>query len=260
MHQNNIFYQKIKKNFSERHNLLCLGLDPDPEKIPLSFGSGFLGIENFLENVIKETADKVICYKPNISFFEALGLDGLKLLEKIIKFIPINVPIILDAKRGDIGNTSKMQAKFIFDYFNADAITLHPYMGYDSLAPFFEYKSKFCFVLALTSNPSAIDFEKQNLQNNTPFYQKVAEKVIEWNQTTNNIGLVVGGTQKELSHLREFNNDLLYLIPGIGAQGGNYHEIKKIGINNDNLALINVSRSILYHQKSNFSIAIESLL
>ncbi|MFA5880345.1 MAG: orotidine-5'-phosphate decarboxylase [Candidatus Margulisiibacteriota bacterium] len=257
--QNHLFYQKIKKNISARKNYICLGLDPDLNKLPVKYPQNIQGLTDFLINAIEDTKDLVICYKPNISFFEALGIDGLKLLEKICQIIPDNVPIILDAKRGDIGNTSKCQAKYIFDYFKADAITLHPYMGLDSLSPFFEYQDKFCFVLALTSNPGAGDFEKQTLANNKPLYSLVVERCAVWHQQYQNIGLVVGGTQKELGELRNINSDLLFLIPGVGAQGGDYQNSVNLGKNKDDLAIVNISRGILYSDLG-FRKAFESFL
>lgn len=241
-----LFYKKIQENINKRKNYICLGLDPDLEKLPEQYPRNIEGIENFLTHAIEETKDIVVCYKPNISFFEALGIDGLKLLEKICELIPKNVPIILDAKRGDIGNTSKMQAKYIFDCFKADAITLHPYMGFDSLNPFFEYQDKYCFVLTLTSNPGAQDFEKQILASGKPLYNLVLERSIEWHKKYQNIGLVVGGTQKELGEVRKVNSDLLFLIPGVGAQGGDYQRSVDLGKNSDNLAIVNISRGILY--------------
>jgi orotidine-5'-phosphate decarboxylase len=131
-------------------------------------------------------------------------------LEKVRKKIPSDIPVIIDAKRGDIGNTSAKQARYIFDYFGADATTLHPYMGLDSLEPFFSYKDKFNFILTLTSNPSAIDFEKQVLSNGEPLYMYVAKKCKEWFSIYKNIGLVVGATQSELPEIRNLANNLIF--------------------------------------------------
>jgi orotidine-5'-phosphate decarboxylase len=245
----NSFYQKIATNKKKVNNHLCIGLDPDIDKIPDHFQKNINGLEKFLFEVIENTSDLCIAYKPNISFFEAFGIEGLKLLARVRKAIPDNTPVILDGKRGDIGNTSKMQARYIFDYFGADASTLHPYMGTDSLSPFFEYKDKFNFVLALTSNPGAKDFEKLKLESGVPLYQKVVETCVEWNKTYDNIGLVVGATQNELPEIRKTAKNLLFLIPGIGKQGGSYSEAVKNGNNKDSLSIINISRSILYCSK-----------
>ena len=160
MSTNHPIVRLLLKNKSRIQHCLCVGIDPDIEKIPDTFERSISGLNLFLEQLIKETSEYVLAYKANISFFEALGLEGLKTLESVRKHIPNSIPMILDAKRGDIGNTSSMQAKYLFDYFGADASTLHPYMGIDSLEPFFKYKEKLHFVLGLTSNPSSENFER----------------------------------------------------------------------------------------------------
>jgi len=215
-------------------------------KLPAQFPKTIQGISDFLKQVIEATSDLCIAYKPNIAFFEGLGIEGLHLLEMLCKCIPSNTPIVLDAKRGDIGNTSAMQAKFIFNYFGAAATTLHPYMGLDSLSPFFDYKDKFHFVLALTSNPGSADFEKKRLENGALLYESVFQQCINWNQTYHNIGVVIGATQSELGQLRKIDPGMLFLIPGVGAQGGDYTTAVECGSNQDQVALINLSRGILY--------------
>lgn len=252
------FYDKLKKNLDRTGTLLCVGLDPDLSRIPSFYSQNCEGIYQFLLDVIAQTQDKCIAYKPNISFFEGLGLDGLKVLEKIVRAIPDYIPVVIDAKRGDIGNTSKMQARYIYDYFGADATTLHPYMGEDSLLPFFDYKDKFNFVLALTSNPSAKQFEMRDLHDSTPLYRFIFEQCIAWHKQFQNVGVVVGGTQEHLKTLRSYSKDLLFLIPGIGAQGGDYNFAREAGANADGLALINVSRAVLYPETS-ISDAIQSI-
>jgi orotidine-5'-phosphate decarboxylase len=242
----NSFYQKINKNIFSKNNFICLGLDPDINKIPDHFSKDINGLEQFLVEVIENTLDLCIAYKPNVSFFEALGLDGLRLLERIRKRIPQEIPVIFDAKRGDIGNTSKKQAEYIFDYFGADAITLHPYMGLESLEPFLSYKDKYHFILTLTSNPGAAQFEKQSLANGNTLYLEVAKSCQKALETHKNIGLVVGATQNELEELRNKVPEPLFLIPGVGQQGGSYEDAVKYGKNKDGLAIINITRSILY--------------
>lgn len=244
------FTKKLKAKHQKVHNFICVGLDPDIDKFPECIPKTVQGIEEFLSQKIEETQETCIAYKPNISFFEAHGIEGLRVLENICKKIPSDTPIIIDAKRGDIGNTSKMQARFIFDYFGADATTLHPYMGHDSLSPFFDYKDRYNFILALTSNPGAADFEKQMLEDGTPIYKQVAKKAAEWHQDTQNIGLVVGATQTEAKAIRADNPELLFLMPGVGAQGANYDDTVKGNLNEDGLVLINISRAILYPQSS----------
>jgi orotidine-5'-phosphate decarboxylase len=225
---------------------LCVGLDPDSSKLPAGYTADVSGMTHFLKDIIDVTVDNCIAYKPNISFFEGYGLDGLHCLEEIIQHIDSRVPVILDAKRGDIGNTSRMQARFLFDYFNADASTLHPYMGFDSLQPFFDYTDKYHFVLALTSNPGASDFESLTLQSGKTVYEHVLSTLSTWNASYHNIGAVVGATQSQMADCRAIDDNLVFLIPGVGAQGGSYQEALKNGQNNEGLALINASRSILY--------------
>ncbi|MFC1616948.1 orotidine-5'-phosphate decarboxylase [Candidatus Margulisiibacteriota bacterium] len=243
---NHPFCQKLANNIKNKNTYVCVGLDPDLDKIPDFLPKNIKSLETFLTEIIEQTQEHCIAYKPNISFFEALGIEGLQLLEKIRKRIPAHIPVILDAKRGDIGNTSKMQAKFIFDYFGADATTLHPYMGIDSLEPFFNYKDKFNFILALTSNPSAKDFEKQLMNNKKPLYEFVTKNCSDWNKKYQNIGLVVGATQDELQEIRKIDTALPFLIPGVGAQGGDYETAVNNGTNEDGIVIINMSRGILY--------------
>ncbi|RAP27975.1 orotidine-5'-phosphate decarboxylase [Candidatus Marinamargulisbacteria bacterium SCGC AG-343-D04] len=233
---------------------LCIGLDPDISKLPSGYPQSVDGLTHFLCDIIDISHEHCIAYKPNISFFEAYGIPGLKSLETVIQHIKKSVPVILDAKRGDIGNTSAMQARFIFDYLNADATTLHPYMGFDSLEPFFKYTEKYHFVLGLTSNPGAKDFETQVLDSGLPLYRHIITQLETWNRKFHNIGAVVGATQEELSIIRKSHPSLLFLIPGVGTQGGSYKEAYLNGKNDHNLALINASRSILYAAKEKSSL------
>jgi orotidine-5'-phosphate decarboxylase len=164
-----------------------------------------------------------------------------------LEFIPKDVLTMADAKRGDIGNSSKMYAQSIFDYCNFDSVTLHPYLGYDSLSPFLEFDSKLNFILVLTSNPSASDFEKQKLENGNFLYQEVLSKVNSWNKN-NNCGIVFGATNAEelKSNISAFGK-LPVLLPGVGAQGGNLQDVVKIfSSNGNNNFLINISRALLY--------------
>jgi len=240
------FIDRLQNNYHQTQNLICVGLDPDLKQLPSFYSANIDGIFSFLMDVVLSTLDLCICYKPNISFFEALGIDGLKMLKKLVKEIPNTHPVIIDAKRGDIGNTSAMQATYIFDILGADATTLHPYMGDDSLMPFFKYKNKFNFVLGLTSNPGAKTFEKLLLHNNDYLYEKIIKQCVDWNFQYNNIGIVAGATQSELNKIRSIDSELLFLIPGVGIQGGCYKDMMSLGCNNNNLAVINVSRYILY--------------
>ena len=238
------------KDLTKKNNTsLCIGLDPDISKLPVGYEHSTAGIESFLCDIIDLTYTNCIAYKPNISFFEAYGIDGLQILKNVITYINKRVPVILDAKRGDIGNTSLMQAKFIFDYFDADATTLHPYMGLDSLEPFFNYKEKYHFVLGLTSNPGSKDFEEQLMSNDHSLSNFVINTLSKWNSTYNNVGVVVGATANKLAQVRAIDPNLVFLIPGVGSQGGSYSQAVTNGKNKDNIALINSSRSILYCSK-----------
>jgi orotidine-5'-phosphate decarboxylase len=242
------FIDQLQQNYSQVNHLICIGLDPDPQKIPKYYPQTMAGIFSFLVDVVDSSLGSCICYKPNISFFEALDISGLEMLKKLVSHIPKTHPVIIDAKRGDIGNTSKMQAKFIFDILGADATTLHPYMGEDSITPFLEYKDKYNFILGLTSNPGSETIEKlilRDTKHGEHVYDEVINQCGVWNKCYGNVGVVVGATQAELRQIRDRNSELLFLIPGVGAQGGRYQAVVA-GVNSDQLAVINSSRSILY--------------
>lgn len=253
------FLSKLKAAHTQSNNWLCVGLDPDMDRLPDRFDKSISGMESFLKQVVDETSDHCVAFKPNISFFEGLGMDGLALLKRLIAYIPNRVPVILDAKRGDIGNTSRMQAVFIYDELGADATTLHPYMGRDSVEPFFSYKDTFNFVLGLTSNPGSANFQQLEMKNGRDLYQNVMATCSEWNREFGNVGVVVGGTQEKLADARKVDDDLLFLIPGVGAQGGKYDDVVEKGKNREGLTLINASRSILYGQ-SNYRTNIAELI
>ena len=173
-------------------------------------------------------------------------MDGISWLKSLIAFAKQFHPVILDAKRGDIGNTAKKQAQFIFDYLEADATTLHPYMGSDSLFPFFEFKDKYNFVLVATSNPSAKEFEKQILSHQKVLSDVVYDKVLEWNQEYGNLGVVMGATDLDyMIQTRKRDLDLLYLVPGVGKQGGSFSDVEKVAKNKEGLVLINASRGLI---------------
>jgi len=240
------FVEKLLKISSKNDSLLCVGLDTDLNKIPKLLLEKKDPIFEFNKKIIDVTFDLVCAYKPNMAFYEAHGSKGWESLEKTCKYIPQNIPIIIDAKRGDIGNTAKMYAQTFFEKLKADGITLSPYMGQDAVLPFLEYKDKCAFILCLTSNVGAEDFQFLESQGES-LYIKVAKKVISWNKDKN-CGLVVGATAAEqLKKIREIAADLPILIPGIGAQGGDLKMAVKFGTDRyGNLAIINSSRSILY--------------
>ena len=245
----------IKMNFLEKllaasqHNqsLLCIGLDPDPELMPE------IDAFQFNQEIIDATSDLVCAYKPNLAFYEALGIAGLKALEKTLACIPAAIPVIGDAKLGDVSSSSKAYARAMFDVFGFDAVTVNPYLGHDSLAPFLAYKDKGTFILCKTSNPGSSDFQDVFLSTGepnekaVPLYQRVAMKAGEWN-THGNVGLVVGATYpQQLKTVRELCPDLPLLIPGIGAQGGDIEAAIRNGVDaHGRKAILNCSRRILY--------------
>jgi orotidine-5'-phosphate decarboxylase len=240
-----ISFQEKIKNISQTKKFLCVGLDPRVEQLPSGFSKDPKSFVNFCQDMISATGEYAGAFKPNMAYFECFGSQGLDILKKVIDFIPKEKLVILDAKRGDIGETSRAYARMAFEYFNADSITLSPYMGFDSLSPFFEYENKGSFLLCLTSNPSAKDFELPSL------YLDVATKAQEWNKK-DNVGLVVGATQTEqISKIRSVFSSGPFLIPGIGAQGGDLKEsiLKGSGKDLNAVPLINASRSILFASK-----------
>lgn len=237
-------YQKLLKQKEVTKNCLCIGLDPDVSKLPTYYPKTTEGTLSFLLDIINNTHTLCIAYKPNISFFEAMGLEGLKMLQTVCLNIPDKNAIIMDAKRGDIGNTSRMQAAFIFNNFKTDAITVNPLMGYDSVEPFLAYSDKLVFLLGLTSNPGSNDFERLPLNSGKTVYEQIIETSEQWNSQHQNIGLVIGATHSELPIIRT-KSSLPFLIPGVGAQGGTYKHAL-VGADKNGLCLINIGRQILY--------------
>jgi len=241
--------EKLGKKNSEGL-FICVGLDTDIDKIPAHLKNSPDPVFEFNRQVIEKTAGAAAAYKLNFAFYENSGAEGFEILKKTIDLIPADVLIIGDAKRGDIGNTAKMYADSIFNYFHCDASTINPYMGEDSVQPFLQFENKLNFILALTSNPGADNFEKLKLQNGDFLYQQVIVKVNDWNKN-NNCGIVFGATQiDELKNNLELINELPVLLPGVGAQGGSLEEVVKSFKEAGRLNyLINVSRGIIY--KSN---------
>jgi orotidine-5'-phosphate decarboxylase len=235
------FIDKLLSSSRKNNSLLCIGLDPDvtlmPKIDPLDFNKA----------IIDATADLVCSYKPNLAFYETLGLGGLKTLLKTAEYIPDYLPVIGDGKRGDIGNTAKAYARALFEIYGFDAATVSPYMGYDSVRPFIEYSDKGVFILCRTSNPGAVDFQSLADAEGRPLYEAVALKAREWNAQSN-IGLVIGATYpNELKAIRRICSEMPILIPGIGAQGGDLASTVKNGIDaQGEKAIISVSRQILY--------------
>jgi orotidine-5'-phosphate decarboxylase len=237
------FTDKLLNASRKNKSWLCIGLDPDPELMPA------VDVLQFNKAIIEATSDLVCAYKPNLAFYEALGAEGLTILEKTVKYVPGDIPVIGDAKRGDIGNTAKAYARALFSVLGFDAATVNPYLGFDSIEPFIDYRDKGVFILCRTSNKGATDF--QNLcTNGLPLYETVAQKAKEWN-IYSNIGLVVGATYpEELKRVRSICPEMPLLIPGIGAQGGDLASAVGYGVDaHGEKAIINVSRQILYASK-----------
>lgn len=238
--------KKLTQGIEKKNSMLCVGLDIDSGKLPAGCEDTIKGLCRFALDIIEATSDIVAAYKPNLAFYEALGPEGLSLLKLIISRIPEDITIILDGKRGDIGNTGDFYARACFEVFGADWATVNPYMGYDSIRPFTNYKDNGIFVLCLTSNAGARDFQRLDF-NGKPLYTHVAEKTASWNKE-NNCGLVVGATHPEqLTDIRAIAQDMPILIPGVGAQGGDLEKAVTGGTAGfTKPAIINVSRSVLY--------------
>jgi orotidine-5'-phosphate decarboxylase len=239
------FLEKLNSAAQRNGSRLCIGLDPDPERMPEK-----LSVLEFNRAIIEATADIVCAYKPNFAFYEALGSQGIDALRETIKAVPPGIPVIGDAKRGDIGNTARAYAKAIFERLGCDAATVSPYLGFDSVAPFIEYRDKGVFILCRTSNPGAEDFQSLSCEEGASsrrLFQIVADKASQWN-THGNIGLVVGATYpEELKLLRKAHPDLPFLIPGVGAQGGDLALAVRYGVNAQGKGIIlNSSRQVIY--------------
>ena len=239
------FFDKLTNATRKNKSLLCVGLDPDPERMPEK-----TGVVEFNRAIIDATSDLVCAYKLNFAFYEALGDKGLSALRSTIKYIPNDIPVIGDAKRGDIGNTAKAYAKAIFSNLNFDAATVNPYLGFDSIEPFIQYTDKGVFILCRTSNAGALDFQSLRCETEPgyrPLFEIVAEKASQWNKY-GNIGLVVGATYpEELRLIRQSHPDMPILIPGIGAQGGELESAVRYGVNSKReKAIISSSRQIIY--------------
>ena len=242
------FYQKVEAAVEANNSLVCVGLDPLLEKIPAHLGDGSQAIFEFCKTIVDATHDLVCGYKPQIAYFSGQEADDA--LQEIVAYIHKqypDIPIILDSKRGDIGATAQQYAKEAFDRYVADAVTLNPYMGYDSAQPFLDYADKGCIFLCRTSNPGAGDFQDL-VSDGQPLYQYVAKTVAKnWNKN-NNCCLVVGATAPEqLAEVRKLIGDMLLLVPGIGAQGGDVQATLEAGVTGaGNGLMINASRSIIY--------------
>ena len=240
--------QLINEIFTKK-TFLCVGLDTDINKIPAHLKNEDDPIFTFNKAIIDATAPYCVAYKPNLAFYECYGLKGMLAFEKTIQYIKENHPnhfIIADAKRGDIGNTSKMYAQTFFEEYNLDSVTVAPYMGEDSVKPFLEYEGKWVILLALTSNKGSHDFQLTEDKQGERLFEKVLKKSQEWG-TTENLMYVVGATQgKMFEDIRRIAPEHFLLVPGVGAQGGSLQEVCKYGMTKDCGLLVNSSRDIIY--------------
>ena len=228
-----------------KQSYLCVGLDTDITKLPDGITKDATGILQFNKEIIDATKDFAVSYKINTAFYEQLGSEGWRVLEKTRELIPSNILSIADAKRGDIGNTSTMYAKAFFETMDFDALTVAPYMGLDSVEPFLKFDNKITIVLGLTSNTGSLDFQT-NERYDPPLYKTVLKRVSTWG-SMKNLMFVVGATKaKALQEIRAIVPDHFLLIPGVGAQGGSATEVCQNGANQNGGLLINSSRGIIY--------------
>ncbi len=235
------FFERLQARAIASDSLLCVGLDPHPELLPENSARA---AHTFCEKLITATAEFACAFKPNAAFFEALGQDGVAALQAVIAAVPDGIPVILDAKRGDIASSAEAYARAAFDVLGAHALTVNPYLGGDAISPFFHAAEHGVFVLCKTSNPGADDFQL-HAQHGRALYEKVATRAVEWNQKYN-VGLVVGATYPEaLARVRRAAPGLWFLVPGVGAQGGDLAAALNAGLRPDGLGmLISVSRSL----------------
>lgn len=238
---------QIFEQIRNKQSYLCIGLDTDIEKIPGHLHAFDDPVFEFNKQIIDATHRYCVAYKPNIAFYEARGPRGWESLQKTLDYIPPGIFTIADAKRGDIGNTAALYAKTFFQYFHFDAVTVAPYMGMDSVTPFLGYKEKWVVLLAHTSNPGSADF--QMLASGTSgrrLYEEVILKAQEW-ATPDALMFVVGATQADrMASIRRLAPAHFFLVPGIGAQGGDLQQVSQHGINKECGLLVNSSRAILY--------------
>lgn len=238
--------QELIEQINTKKSYLCVGLDTSIDKIPQHLLQEEDPVLTFNKAIIDATKDFTVAYKINTAFYEAQGLEGWRIMEETLKYIPKNCFTIADAKRGDIGNTSEQYAKTFFETYPYDSVTVAPYMGKDSVGPFLKFKNKWTIVLGLTSNEGSLDFQFSPLADGSHLYEKVLKTVASWG-TPENLMFVTGATRAEqLAHIRTIIPDHFLLVPGVGAQGGDVASVSKAALNKDCGLLINVSRGIIY--------------
>ena len=245
--------KELAENIKRKKSFLCVGLDPDIRKIPECLLRDENPVLSFCKAIVDATAPYCVAYKPNLAFFESLGVTGWVAFEETVKYIRQRYPdqfIIADAKRGDIGNTSAMYARSFFEHIGVDALTVAPYMGEDSVSPFLGYPGKWVILLALTSNKGSLDFQMIENAEGTPLFETVMRRAMTW-ADTDQMMFVVGATRGELfDKVREIAPDSFLLVPGVGAQGGSLEEVARRGMTADCGLLVNSSRGIIYASTS----------
>jgi orotidine-5'-phosphate decarboxylase len=245
----NGFIEKLNACAKKNRSMLCVGLDPALERLPAGIPRSAKGVLEFNLAIIEATQKHVCAYKPNAAFYESLGAAGHRVLKATIDAVPEHIPVILDAKRGDIGNTARQYAISAFEKYGADAVTLSPYLGGDSLEPFLQYSDRGIIILCRTSNPGGADFQNLTLKNGKPLYMEVARRCKEWNKKWGNVAVVVGATApKELARVRKVIGDQMpVLLPGIGAQGGDAEAALKAGLGSTPASVVvNASRGVIF--------------
>ncbi len=241
--------QELIEQIKQKRSFLCVGLDTDPRKIPQCVLDLYDPVFEFNRAIIDATAPYCVAYKPNLAFYEAYGLSGMETFVKTIRYLKEHHPhhlIIADAKRGDIGNTSKMYARTFFEEYDVDALTVAPYMGEDSVTPFLEYEGRWVVLLALTSNKGSHDFQLTADAQGERLFERVLRTSQQWG-TEDNMMYVVGATQGRMfEDVRRVAPRHFLLVPGVGAQGGSLEEVCRYGMNADCGLLVNSSRGIIY--------------
>lgn len=248
------FHHLLTARESAADSLLCVGLDPVMEKLPSPFPRTVAGVGDYLVALIEATRDIVSSYKPNLPFYLALGDEGTRVLRRVREAIPADIPMVLDCKVNDLGDTARAWAQTAFDYIEADAVVVNPYMGEDALAPYFNYGDKGVIVLAKTSNPGSGDVQDLILADGQPLYMHIAAQTNVWNERYSaDIGMVVGATYPDqLTAIRSLCPDAFILLPGLGAQGGDVQASVSAGVDADGGALLcSSSRSIMYASNGN---------
>ncbi len=236
-----MFAEKLRAAQQTNNSYLCIGLDPDPERMAHPH------VPSFFADVINETKDLVCAYKPNFAFFEALGMSGMQVMLEALRAVPKHIPIIADAKRGDIGNTARFYARTIFDIYKFDACTVNAYGGRDAVEPFIDYREKGVIVWCRSSNEGAADLQDLQLADGRAVYQAVAERAREWN-VHGNVGVVAGATwPRQIERVREICPDQVILVPGVGEQEGELEAAVEAAMDGTcGGFIVNSSRSVLY--------------